>query len=558
MSFIKNCTVFLYLLSCTLVASYLYRFPICGIDDANIYFIYMKHFSQGNGFVYNINSEKVEGFTSILWTLIGSSFYLFTKHIEICLFLLNIILAYLLLKISLKIIEKLLLQHNQYYFLFFLGLLFILPGFYDWILFSLLETGLWSFMLLLLCYLLIEPYFDNNQNFKKSNILICLLFPIFVLTRPESSLLGFVIIAIRFFQILFNEYKIKHAILSVLPMVIVFTSSLYLITTWRLSYFGYPFPNTYYIKISDTFLENLKEGVVYLIKYIVRVNPFIVLMITSYAVWIIDIIKKKEFTAKNNAIITILCIIFFSFLIPFYTGGDHFGLSRFYQPYVPLYYIAFIYVLDYYQNKMKFISIVFTKKQNIFLMLFLMSILPLKNLYLFAYKKSSPISIEFNIAKENRKLGKQLNLFFDSINKPSIGVITAGAIAYTYEGKTFDLLGLNNTEIAHAIDERPTNILKNHRAFNKRIFYKLKPELFIFRFIKAKELFQPYSKIKNVDTEFGSKVIKHIYKDVEFNNNYTFALIENTNTKQLLTTYISNDFLEKIKSISYYKILAIN
>jgi len=34
-----------------------------GIDDANIYFIYMRSIANGNGFVYG---ENVEGFTSFM------------------------------------------------------------------------------------------------------------------------------------------------------------------------------------------------------------------------------------------------------------------------------------------------------------------------------------------------------------------------------------------------------------------------------------------------------------------------------------------------------------
>ena len=60
----------------TLVIYWLgYDKPTYGIDDANIYFVYMKHLARGHGFVWNTGSERVEGFTSLLWTLIGSGFY---------------------------------------------------------------------------------------------------------------------------------------------------------------------------------------------------------------------------------------------------------------------------------------------------------------------------------------------------------------------------------------------------------------------------------------------------------------------------------------------------
>src|SRR5215510_1767079 len=41
-----------------------------GIDDANIYFVYAKNLALGHGFVYHPGGERVEGFTSLLWTLL--------------------------------------------------------------------------------------------------------------------------------------------------------------------------------------------------------------------------------------------------------------------------------------------------------------------------------------------------------------------------------------------------------------------------------------------------------------------------------------------------------
>lgn len=54
---------------------FMYRLPLLGIDDANIYFTYMRNFADGLGFVYNPGGERVEGFTSILYTLIGSAIF---------------------------------------------------------------------------------------------------------------------------------------------------------------------------------------------------------------------------------------------------------------------------------------------------------------------------------------------------------------------------------------------------------------------------------------------------------------------------------------------------
>src|SRR5438309_8604478 len=81
---------FSYTLVATIINYLIYRFPNIGIDDANIYFIYMRHFANGNGFVYNLGGERVEGFTSILWTLIGTTFFKLSIHPEQWLLAFNI------------------------------------------------------------------------------------------------------------------------------------------------------------------------------------------------------------------------------------------------------------------------------------------------------------------------------------------------------------------------------------------------------------------------------------------------------------------------------------
>jgi len=48
--------------------------PSIGIDDANITQAYAQHLAQGLGYVYNAGGERVEGSTSLLWTVINTSF----------------------------------------------------------------------------------------------------------------------------------------------------------------------------------------------------------------------------------------------------------------------------------------------------------------------------------------------------------------------------------------------------------------------------------------------------------------------------------------------------
>jgi hypothetical protein len=550
--------LFLYLLSCTFLIGYLYHFPLTGIDDANIYFVYMKNFANGHGFVYNIGGERVEGFTSVFWALIGSFFFRFTNHIEICLLVINFCLLYFSLMVAIKIIELFTpsTKENTNYTIIFLGLLIIFPGFYDWTLFSLLETGLWTFELILVTYLLIIPYLKEDFTFEKSSWYFALLFPFLIITRPESILLGVVIIIIRFSQLIIERKNSQNIIKQVTLLFIVYCLSLSILTKWRLYYFGYPFPNTYYIKMTDGFLNNLKEGAVYFTKYTIRTNPLIILTIPLVFLWIYNFMKKRTFTNNNKIIFILIILSAVGISIPFYTGGDHFRLSRFYQVFTPIFYLCLLFILQSFQPTSSIFSRILSSKKNILICLVILSSLPLNNLYYLFYNKTKTIAMEFHIAKQNREIGNHLNSFFYTIKKPSIGVVAAGGIKYTYNGYVNDVLGLNNIEVAHTIGDRPISILKSHRAFNKTVFLKQYPDLFIFDFVTDTSRYIPYAKRKNIDNEFGSKVIKHIYNDSNFNRQYSSVFIYNKKTNEFLFSYCNKNFL-KIIDTSFYKISVI-
>src|SRR5919108_54282 len=69
------------------------EYPLIGIDDANIYFVYAKNLANGHGFVYNVGGERVEGFTSLLWTLIAAMAFKFSAYPELILLIINVTLV---------------------------------------------------------------------------------------------------------------------------------------------------------------------------------------------------------------------------------------------------------------------------------------------------------------------------------------------------------------------------------------------------------------------------------------------------------------------------------
>lgn len=555
----NNMYIFVYLIACIVIVGYTYGFPpITGIDDANIYFVYMKNLSEGHGFVYNIGGERVEGFTSILWTLIGSLIFKLTNHVEIVLFVINIILILLTLIVAGNIIKLFFSEdkNKSAYLILFYGMLLIFPGFYEWTIFSLLETALWTFEITLFSYLLVIPHLQKEFTFVKSSVYMTLLLPFFMITRPESMLIGVVIIVIRFLQILFDkETKLKRAIIvNIGPLASSYLLSAFLLIQWRLYYFGYPFPNTYYVKMSDGFYNNLVEGYYYIYGYLFQMNPTLFVLYIVLFVWGLSVLFKKNYSERYK-VISVFCILSIVELgIPLYTGGDHFPQYRFCQPCCIIFYTSVIMgvsTLNGYYDRL--IKIRLNPVLVSIVILAILSTLPTANrFFLLKNKDSFTILHELNGGKSNRQLGIKLNEFFTG-SEPSIAVICAG-FAYTYDGNVFDVLGLNNSQVAHDFSERPKvphEIFKSHRAFSKKIFLKQQPDLFSIDFVSDTSTYIPFFKQADVDSQFGTKVTKFIYKDLDFNKMYKSVYITNKSDNNTIFCYGSNKYLSKIDTLRY-------
>ena len=76
--------------SASFLSLYKLNYPLIGIDDANIYFVYARNLANGYGFVYNIGGERVEGFTSLLWTVISALAFKFSTYPELTLLIISI------------------------------------------------------------------------------------------------------------------------------------------------------------------------------------------------------------------------------------------------------------------------------------------------------------------------------------------------------------------------------------------------------------------------------------------------------------------------------------
>ena len=540
-SYTKLCLILIIVVFATALSWFLNSQSLNGIDDANIYFVYMKNFANGHGFVYNVGGEKVEGFTSLLWTLIGALAFYISNIPEILLLLANIgIITFALWKLVCFIDST--LKHkvfisNESFLL--LGLLLIIPGYFDWTILTLMETGLWSALLILSAVNLME--FNAKKGTKWSEIKFYFLIILMILCRPESLLWVSFFVFFKFLKYYFIQKSFRKSLAKVVPSLLVFGLTTFCLISWRLHYFGFPFPNTFYAKVSSDIFRNFINGFQYL--FICFENNPLIILTFLISLFYIYTIRKSIFNEENYNYLLCVGVTFFTILIPLYTGGDHFGYSRFMQPTLPIILLCFILLLHYLKFRWK--------AYYVFAFVIFASFIPNTTVYRSIVTKETPISHEFQIALRDRENSEKLNLFFSGLpNYPSQGVLTAGGSAYFYKGVTIDLLGLNNVEMAHRSKIKNKNTLKDHASFNKEVFFEQKPDLFWYSCE-----FIPNTKISDMESihfgETSRAVFQGVHLDNRFSENYQCVLISNAKLDYSLAIFATPTFLKKLDSKIY-------
>lgn len=554
LDFLKYVIILFFTLTGTAFYWYLDGRPMAGIDDANIYFVYMRNFAEGHGFVYNIGGERVEGFTSLLWTLIGALIFQFTSSPEIYLLLLNVVLVSVTLWRIVLFTDRLLGDNRLItpYSYFILGCLFVIPGFFDWTILSMMETGLWTF-LLVHAVLNICQFELDNENRSGSNAWLTLLLVLMVFTRPESYLWSLVFLALRYWQLVRDgQGKIFAPVKTLLLPALAVVAAVAGITMWRLNYFGFMLPNTYYAKVSGDVINNIIEGIQYDVNYLLKFNAFC-LIILGFLLY--HSRKIARFTdPRIKAVINVLIVVCtITLVIPLQSGGDHFRYGRFIQPTLVFFYLFFVIVVSKLLKTETRYRSGFVFELSIVLVIVVFT--PLYNIG-YSLLKQSPLRVEFSLAQDGREISEGMNKFFSRLPEmPSHATSAAGGSAYVYKGFTNDLMGLNNVEMAHADKVKSTNTPKNHASFNKEVFYRQRPDLFygIFcgKFRTDTTGFVLPEKSSDFEQSFNSRVFKNIYLDSAFRSLYTPVFLKRKDHEVFFITYASNKFLSSLDT-DYY------
>ena len=457
--------------------------PLIGIDDANIFFCYAENMAKGLGVTYSNNGVPVEGCTSMLWLLVCTlNFFLGLNECGV--FLCSLVCLVIAQLLWVKTLKKTRCNATVYY-----ALVISCPAYITWMSITLMDTALWGLMVAWLAYML----FDEIDGTSSSNLIAkALPFVISPLVRPESMY----VVTITLLIIGAHHALCRKSLKPVVVASLAFCAMVGIITIFRIWYFGFPLPNTYYAKVSPSFFYNIKCGIVYASRYLSAGFPIAVFALGS-ALFICSMLVSSRRTiamrtVQNAGMVALWIWTALLMLTPVLTGGDHFELYRFFQPYYP----AICVVLTVGAAKTRLFDVAFRHlsptSRPLLMMAFACALAAIgwngRNSWAFALAKGSSLAHEFRIAENDYMLGMTLNGMFDHAGSlPVIGTITAGGISRTYKGQLVDLMGLNDIRIAHHKGNR--HGMKNHAAFEPDIFPELGIDILATDPIEGSDLF---------------------------------------------------------------------
>jgi len=514
--------------------------PGFGIDDANIFMVYARNLRHGYGFVYNPNGERVEGFSSMLWVLMMSGMYFISVTPEMLFFLVNMGFMFCSIYLVIRFLSSQ-VKRSQEKLILGAGFLLVIcsnPEYLSWMTFTLMDTGLWSFLLVASTLVVLGIQSPNDEGPRRR---LSLLLAALALTRPESMAWGMAFLALAGFRILTLRGG-KVAIRWIALPLAVFLGTVASLTLFRLAYFGFPFPNTYYAKVSPSFFYNLYMGFYYYFVEFARAKVLYAVGILVVFWWfgagLIRLIRDRGARWRGSSssgsinCFFLACIILVGLIIPILYGGDHFYSFRQYQPIFPLLLglilLAGIPVL----RRLRVLTGGYTRAGILWLavplMLFLYTdAVTWKNVD----QPGKSIKVEFDVAWKSRNTGEILSrIFTDFSQLPSIGVVAAGGIKLTYPGEVIDLMGLNNVRMGHNSGKREG--WKNHAAFNIDVFFELAPEIVLM----TCSMDDPSAHLQNIQLE------------ERFQQQYTCVLLQEKKGNGSISVAIRRDYLEEIQS----------
>jgi arabinofuranosyltransferase len=399
---------------------------------------YARNLAHGYGLVWNPGGERVEGYTNPLWVVYMSIFHLFPiPASKISLFIQ--ISGAIFLIANLFFVKKIAERLSGSSIVAILAV--ILTAFYS----PLNNWGLQGMEVSVLTLMTSTSLWIALENLRLNRFTpwLYLLLGVSTLIRTDMAVPFIVILGVL--AIADRQHRRQNLIWGV-GMLAAFLAGQ---TLFRLVYYSYPLPNTYYLKLGGyPFYKRVAHGLYVLSQFIWEFN------------WVLFLLPLSILLFRRDFLIYLLFLVFLGQIAySVYVGGDAWehrgGSNRYFSIVMPVFFILFTYAANLirrtFVEKIRHISRLAQPAANLGLALFVLA--GMVNFNFFLNTKSlerwillrQPIFIEGN--KEYVSIARDINK--TTSPNASIAVVAAGAIPYFTDRYSLDLLGKNDVFIAH-------------------------------------------------------------------------------------------------------------
>ena len=294
------------------------------VDDALISLVYARNLALGNGLVFNLG-ERVEGYTNFLWVLLLAPFYWVSRllggdyvnwviGVSIVLSGVALLLVY---RLSRAIWDRDIVATGAA-----LGLCVVDNSYTTW-------AGLGLESHLLAVCILGAVYFARSESPRRF-LWVGIALACAQATRPDAALFAACLIGNEALEVLQQAKRDGWSTLRAHSGVLLKTLGVWLglyglYFAWRYHYYGFFFPNTYYVKVAGPDFDGWSRGWVYTKSFF------------ADRWWVYAAGAGAVLLARDRSVRTLLCYAALHTLYVTYVGGDFFPGHRFYVAQVPVF-----------------------------------------------------------------------------------------------------------------------------------------------------------------------------------------------------------------------------
>ncbi|MBN1551297.1 hypothetical protein JW979_07505 [bacterium] len=469
-------------------------------DDAYISFRYARNWIDGKGLVFN-ESEYVEGYTNLLWTVILGLLYSIGIPFEAAASIVGAIFGAILIVIlpfSSKWLERNKSWQSTTWASVILGVNIAFQ--------AEAAMGLETIFFTFLVFCAFHFYFMelDRYSFPLSGMFLGLA----IWTRPEGLWIALYFLVFSFMQDIYSNRTFRRSI----TIMAITASFAFLLFAFRYCYYGELLPNTFYAKTGGTVHQWLR-GWGYLTHFWEAygyISVFLPILICAFL-----------FPQKNR-IFFIIGFILTYFCYVVYIGGDYKPSHRFLIPVLPFLCLIWVWSIDELMHQL--VKKRFSFKMESLFRFFSVG-LGITIYIILSNSRYQDVILFMEASHQKTHLDRIASSWLNQNVTPNASIATdvIGRIPFYTGLKTFDFSGLTDKHIAHIYTKDLGRGPAGHEKTDAAYIIGKKPSYILLTSIQYTDYAHPDLRGRQV-----SFIESEIWKTIAFHEHYSLKSIDVT------------------------------